>query len=866
MRKHVLLKCLLLVCGLLSATVGFSQTTLFYDNCNTMANWTNTGARYMGNTVINTGTNWQAVVPIVPAADHTGGGGGVLYTNGNANYEEAAPGGQSYYILYRIQSAPINLTGWDNTRLEFWMQLRDETGNWDGGFLEWSHNGTTWTQVTNAQLCSTGNMLYDGNMSQNAASTPFYFMTRPAWFNLKTTWTRMYVDISAMDNVPAFYLRYTFHSDQLLNAQGWCIDDIRVVSIARPEVRGNNIVIPDNDITPIPADNTDFGNVGVGFTSVKTYFIHNTGESPLTLTGTPYVTVTGTGFSVLNQPSTNVIPPGGSVSFDVQFAPGVIGLVNGTVNIPNSDTYSSCAPPNPYNYAIRANALIINVPPYIIDPPNDTIVCPNTSPLNIPFTINDSQQSPNVLTLSATSSNPTVITNANIVFGGTGANRNVTLTPVFGATGSSVITITVDDGQPLNNDSSFTFTLTLADSINPTPVCQNVDVLLDANGNGTLVAGLVDNGSTDNCAIFSMNISQTQFTCADVGQQALVFTVNDIVGNSSTCNFTANVIPAPLVASFTTSDYNGYNISCFGGNDGSITVSSSAGCPTHTYAWSHDPSNTTSQATGLSAGNYQVTVTDGANQQQILNVVLTEPAQLTDQSTSMDISCFGEIDGSVNLAVTGGVQPYTYSQGPQLNNMPAGTYNYTITDNNNCQVPVTLTIAEPPGMSISGLTEYSIYCGEEQPLAIDVTGGSGGFTYNWDNDFAMDCSTCEDPIASPNKSTVFTVIVTDSRLCNETYSITVEVDCNVFIPNAFTPNMDELNQYFKVIVTNPKEFVMSIYNQWGQEIYTTMDAAKGWDGTYQGIPVQAGVYVYDVGILMPDGKEVNRRGMVTVLR
>jgi gliding motility-associated-like protein len=836
---------------------GYAQTTVFYDNCNALGGWTNTGKIYPANVP---GYNFLAVIPTVPAGDHTGGGG-VFYTNGNSVYSQAGAGS---YIQYQLVSPVVNLTGYDNCRLEFWMQMRSEVGNWDGGYVEVSNNGgTSWTKLTAANLC----IPFDGNMSLNPSSTPYYYLTTPCWFQPKLTWTRVVANISAFDNVANFKMRYTFHSDEAVSDLGWALDDIKIVSIAQPEVRGNGIVIPDNDITPILADNTDFGNVGVGQSLVKTFFIHNIGEAPLTLTGVPYVTTTGTGFSIVSQPATNIIPAGGSVSFDVQFAPLVTGLINGTINIPNSDIYSSCSPPNPYNYSIKANGVIINTPPFITNPPADTTVCPNTAPINIPFTVGDNQQAPGALTLSGTSSNPAVITNANIVFGGAGANRDVTLTPVPGAVGSSTITITVNDGQVTNFDSTFSFVLTLQDNVNPTAVCQNVQIQLDPLGNGSLTAAQADNGSFDNCGISSTSISQTAFTCADVGLQLLDFTVTDIVGNSSVCQFTANVLPAPMINNFTTSSYNGFEVSCFGGNNGSIQIQTSGGCTPYTYAGSYDPANNTNTAASLPAGNYTVTITDAAGQQEIIPIVLTQPTALVNNSTSIDISCFGKVDGSINLNIAGGISPYVYSQGPQLNNVPAGNYHFIVTDNNNCNIPVDITIVEPAAITITGVNEYFMYCGEEVVLNVDVAGGSGGFVYNWSNGAYLDCATCEDPIASPDQSTIFTIEATDIRGCNEFYSITAEVDCNVFIPNSFTPNLDELNQFFTVHVSNVQFFEMRIHDRWGEEIFSSQDKDHGWNGNvHDGTPAPVGVYVYDVYIIMPNGKEISLRGMVNLLR
>jgi len=847
---------IILLSGIVCPTLTLSaQTTVFFDNCNSIGGWTNTGGRFPGGA---TGPqyNFQCVDPIIPPDDHTIGGN-VFYTNGNTPYIEAGAGS---YILYRLQSPPIDLTGFTNTRLEFWMQLRSEVPNWDGAFVEVSTNGTTWTQLNTPQLC----YAYDGNMSQNASSTPFYPYLKPAWWNPRTTWTRVLADISAYDNIPTFYIRFTFHSDEAAYDYGWALDDIRIVSVALPQVQGNNVVIADNDITPSVADFTDFGSVAIGNSLVRTFYIHNIGESPLTLTGTPYVAITGTGFTVVNQPASNTIPPGGSVSFDVEFAPTTVGTINGTISIPNSDNFSSCNPPNPYNFSIRGRNL--NTAPYATSWINDTVVCPNSGAINFSYIINDVEQNVNTITATATSSNTTLVPAANVVTGGAGANRTLTITPVAGQTGSTAISVTLNDGQTVNNDSIFTFNLIIGDSIPPVAVCQNIQVQLDAAGNGSITPAQVDNGSSDNCGIQQITLSQSQFTCADVGQVAITFTVEDLSGNTTACQLTADVLPPPMSATYTTSDFNGYEVSCTGFNDGTISVVATGGCTPFTYSWSHDATYTLPNATGLTAGNYTISVTDAAGQQQQLQVTLDEPPLLTDNSSSVNISCFGEIDGSVSLAATGGVPPYIYSAGPQIDNMPAGTYNYTITDDNSCQLAVAITIQEPPSINITGTDYFSIFCGESVTMDVNVTGGTGILGYSWDFSNLLDCPTCEDPVATPDKSTVFTLTTTDDRGCTETFSVLVEADCNVFIPNTFTPNADGQNEEFRVYAGGVRYFEMRIFNRWGHEIFTSQDVDKGWTGKFHDNDAPQGVYVYDIYLVMPNGEERNVKGHVNLIR
>jgi gliding motility-associated-like protein len=601
------------------------QTTLFFDDCNTLGNWTNTGRIYPAG---QTGYDWLSVDPLVPADDHTGGGNCFL-TNGNFDYLEA---GVSNYILYQLVSNPINLSGYTDTRLEFWMQYRGETGNWDGAYLEWSHNGTTWTQFQNSNLC----LPYDGNMSNNPSSTPYYPNIWPAWSASRTTWTRVLVNTSAIDNVPQFYLRITFHSDELANGPGVALDDIKIVSIARMQFEGNNLLIQGNN-TPILANNTDFGISPVGVFVDKEFFIHNNGESPLTLTGSPAVTVTGNSFSVIQQPSPTVIAPGDSVSFKIRFLPGTAGTFNGTIVIPNSDTYSSCNVVNQINITGSSP----NTPP-IISGLQDATVCPGVTQQQIAFTVSDLEQAASSITVSGISSNQAAIPNSNLSFSGSGSNRILTFSANTGQSGTVTIIITANDGQNNSNTSRDTVVITLGDTEPPRALCKNVQIQLDLSGNGTLTTALVDSNSTDNCLLASLALSQTQFTCVDVGINSLFLIATDGVGNVSQCPFIATVLPPAGNLSLESPVYaNGKQVSCFGLSDGTINALAQGGCSPYTYEWQEIPGFSGDTATDLSAGVYTVKVTDAAGQEWTEQITLEQPPLIPGTYVTQEI-CEGE--------------------------------------------------------------------------------------------------------------------------------------------------------------------------------------------------------------------------------
>jgi gliding motility-associated-like protein len=111
--------------------------------------------------------------------------------------------------------------------------------------------------------------------------------------------------------------------------------------------------------------------------------------------------------------------------------------------------------------------------------------------------------------------------------------------------------------------------------------------------------------------------------------------------------------------------------------------------------------------------------------------------------------------------------------------------------------------------------------------------------------------------------------VTDEYGCTDEDNINLTILKSQYgIPNAFSPNNDELNQNFNVVITGENIDVLSIkiWNRWGQEVYSETNGNKGWDGKQKGKPAPSDVYVYSIVLRLPDGREVRKSGDVTLLR
>ena len=251
---------------------------------------------------------------------------------------------------------------------------------------------------------------------------------------------------------------------------------IQGTGTAAPEmdVEGNSTSIADGDTTPNTNDDTDFADVIVGNNTTKTFTIQNTGSAELNLTASPIVTVTGNGFSVTTQPTSPVAITTGETTFIVQFsAPTTVGVITGEISIANDDSDE-----NPYNFNITANA--VNDTPVISDIADQT-TNEDTATAAIDFTISDVVTAVGDLTLTGRSSNTALVSDANIVFGGSNGNRTVTVTPLANQSGSATITVTVSDGILTATD---TFELTV-NAVNDTPTTSDKTITLNEDATYT---------------------------------------------------------------------------------------------------------------------------------------------------------------------------------------------------------------------------------------------------------------------------------------------------------------------------------------------------------------------------------------------
>lgn len=349
------------------------------------------------------------------------------------------------------------------------------------------------------------------------------------------------------------------------------------------------------------------------------------------------------------------------------------------------------------------------------------------------------------------------------------------------------------------------------------------------------------------------------------------------VSDSNNCSISDTfIITQPDDLTLTASNI---NISCNTLADGQITINTIGGSPTYSYVLFNNNQALQNNANGifnsLIAGGYSVVVSDINNCADSINVTLTEPSILTANVVYNDQSCFDKTDGNVTIAAIGGTADYTYFLNTSSNNiggfenLEAGSYLFTVTDNNNCSYIDSFSIQKPDSIYVSIIPDTAkINLGDELPLETN-TNATGSITYIWQPSEGLSCYNCASPIFNGFSSTTYTLSLINENGCTTEDIIDIEVKNNygLFAPNAFTPNNDLTNDKWGVLVNQKiiKDMKVSIFNRWGEKVFNGTKSNYQWDGYYLGKLQLPGVYVYQVEATFIDDNVKKLKGTLTLI-
>lgn len=297
---------------------------------------------------------------------------------------------------------------------------------------------------------------------------------------------------------------------------------------------------------------------------------------------------------------------------------------------------------------------------------------------------------------------------------------------------------------------------------------------------------------------------------------------------------------------------------CNGDANGTIVLSLSGG-KDDSYSVSWDNGMNGASISGLVAGDYIATIADALGCEitsQTYTIREPDVLEFVDTGSVLDVRCFQESNGEIDVTVVGGTTPYSYqwsgesvgvqTTSPSLTGLKTGTYSVTVTDANGCTALLeNIFVGEPTLLEadLETLLNDPVCPQASNGIAfIDAKGGTPDYQFFWSNN-----ATTDNQEASNLSKGEYTVRIVDANGCEDFLTIVKdERDPKVFIPNSFSPNDDGINDEFKPVADCDVTYSMQIFNKWGTIVFSTTDINEGWDGNFGGGAVQNGKYSYVV--------------------
>jgi gliding motility-associated-like protein len=232
---------------------------------------------------------------------------------------------------------------------------------------------------------------------------------------------------------------------------------------------------------------------------------------------------------------------------------------------------------------------------------------------------------------------------------------------------------------------------------------------------------------------------------------------------------------------------------------------------------------------------------------------------------------------SIQISVTavGGYGDYFYDWSHSDENTstvwvsPNGTSNYTVTVSDECQ---TFTVVGSTQVIViqptADFTTTSTVFFNDLPITF-LNLSQNAVTYEWTfGDGNSSVFTHPSNVYDEPGMYFVTLIATDEKGCTDTITkpMNIEEEWYIYIPNTFTPDGDRHNNDFRISTVGIRSLTLTIFNRWGEVVYTDDGINQIWDGTYLGSYVNDGTYTYQVDFITNSGRDRDLKGHVNVLR
>lgn len=269
---------------------------------------------------------------------------------------------------------------------------------------------------------------------------------------------------------------------------------------------------------------------------------------------------------------------------------------------------------------------------------------------------------------------------------------------------------------------------------------------------------------------------QTTATASGLAAGTYTVTVTDANGCTTTISATITQPGSALTATIGAQT----NVACFGESTGSATADASGGNAPYAYAWNTTPVQTGQVATGLAAGAWTCTVTDGNGAVTTVAVVITQPAAPLAFTAGplTNVDCFGSASGSATVIASGGTPPHAYvwnttpvQNGAIATDLAAGSYACTITDASGCTTTQSVTITQPAAAliaSIGSQTNVDCFGSSSGSATASAANGTAPYAYSWNTSPVQSSATATGLFAG-----TWTCTVTDANGCITSVDATI---------------------------------------------------------------------------------------------
>ena len=406
----------------------------------------------------------------------------------------------------------------------------------------------------------------------------------------------------------------------------------------------------------------------------------------------------------------------------------------------------------------------------------------------------------------------------------------------------------------------------LPPNLNPCPpvIATSSQINVTCNGGSDGSASVVASGGTTFTYVWTPS-GGTNATASGLSAGNYICTITNECGNSTTQTVTITETAAYQLNATVIQPTCGNNNGCI------YFDPSPAG--TYFYDWPFPTVMIVDSICNLAPGSYDITINSASGCPRDTTIIIAGSSTFTVIETIAPATC-GASDGSISVSITTGSAPFSFSwsaggsNGNSLTNLASGNYSVTITDQNGCSVTESYLV---PQNNFFGINVFPISSTINPGGSVQLN-ASGATSYTWSPSSSLNCSDCSNPIASPNENTVYMVIGQNSGGCIDTAytSITIQEEEFLYVPNTFTPDGDEFNNTFFPIFSDAfdaQNYLLTIYNRWGEVIFQTRNKKIGWNGSYNGRLQQNGVYTWKISLKtknLDDTKEYH--GHVLLIR